>query len=136
MNVNMIKISDLIGIPFKNRGRGPEEYDCYGLVQEIYRRCGIDIPDYTVNALDFMAVNAVYQENKKIWIPTERPEFPDVLAMKFNSPLVNHVGVYLGNHQFVHAREGSNSCIESTEHVYWKRAIVAYYKWSGLNDHP
>jgi len=129
----MINIADLVGKPFKSGGRGPDEYDCYGLVIEIYRRLGIEIPNYTVNALDFRAVNAIYQEGKKLWILVDKPEILDILAIKFNSPVINHVAVYLGNHQFIHARQGSNSCIESTENIYWKRAIKGYYRWESLN---
>lgn len=36
-----IQYADLIGVPFKNLGRDVKSgLDCYGLVVEIYRRCG------------------------------------------------------------------------------------------------
>ena len=36
---------DLIGIPYKENGRGPDGYDCYGLVLTVCHRLGIDLPD-------------------------------------------------------------------------------------------
>jgi len=37
---------DLIGKPYKENGRGPDGYDCYGLVEEISHRLGIDLPSF------------------------------------------------------------------------------------------
>lgn len=37
---------DLIGIPFADLGRGPDAYDCWGLVVEVSRRLGKRLPDY------------------------------------------------------------------------------------------
>ena len=42
-----IQYADLIGVPFKNLGRDVKSgLDCYGLVVEIYRRCGKEIGEY------------------------------------------------------------------------------------------
>ena len=38
MNVD---ITDLVGKPFLHCGRGPDAYDCFGLVLEVLRRVGI-----------------------------------------------------------------------------------------------
>ena len=41
-----LKYEDLLGKKFKYNGRGPDEYDCYGLVKEIYNRLGIELPEF------------------------------------------------------------------------------------------
>ena len=42
-----MNFNDLIGVPFKNRGRDIQDgFDCYGLVKEVYRRYGHEIPEY------------------------------------------------------------------------------------------
>jgi len=35
----------LLGRPYGERGRGPGEYDCFGLFLELARRCGRDLED-------------------------------------------------------------------------------------------
>ena len=43
----MIDYSDLIGVPFKNQGRDKNiGLDCYGLVMEVYKKLGIQLPEY------------------------------------------------------------------------------------------
>ena len=38
--------TDLIGVPFVNRGRDKNTgFDCYGLVKEVFRRYGYTIPN-------------------------------------------------------------------------------------------
>lgn len=39
-------IREIMGAPFRHRGRGPKYYDCAGAVKEAYRRCGVDLPDF------------------------------------------------------------------------------------------
>lgn len=123
----------MIGKPFKNGGRGPEAYDCWGLVREIYRRLGVALPEYLVDCFDIDAIHGIYQKERHgaPWLAADRPRFPDLAVFRFNSPVVNHVGVYLGGREFIHARQGANVCIESLEHIYWKRAIESYYRWGG-----
>lgn len=41
----MIEYADLIGAPFKSHGRDIKTgVDCYGLVQAVFRREGIELP--------------------------------------------------------------------------------------------
>jgi cell wall-associated NlpC family hydrolase len=131
-----IPIADLTGIPFLDRGRDYRVgLDCWGLVMEVYRRLGVKLPNYLINCEDVDAINDTYQKEKLLWIPTDKPEFPDIIALRFNESKMNHVAVYIGNGEFLHARSRSNSSIESLNHVYWKRAVEGFYKWGGfIND--
>jgi Cell wall-associated hydrolases (invasion-associated proteins) len=125
----MINISDLIGKPFANGGRGPEVFDCYGLVRETYHRLGIELPELFIDCFDIEKINNEYQLQSKHLIRLDKPELYCIVAMRNSSPFVNHFGVYLGNHEFIHALDGSGTCITSTDHIYWKRTIAGYCQW-------
>lgn len=132
-----ICIADLIGVPFCDRGRDPKVgLDCWGLCRVIYERLGITLPMYHIGCFEPELISQVF-ESEKIALLTQvtNPSFPNFVAMKFNSSVVNHIGIYIGNKQFIHARQGSNVSIESVEHLYWKRAIQGYYEWSGKVDY-
>ena len=55
-----IQYANLIGVPFKNLGRDVKSgLDCYGLVVEIYRRCGKEIGEYYSDCSDKARINAI-----------------------------------------------------------------------------
>lgn len=40
----MIDINRYVGIPYKEGARGPDAYDCYGLVMSVFEDAGIRLP--------------------------------------------------------------------------------------------
>ena len=60
----MINYTDLIGVPCVNRGRDAElGLDCYGLVKEVYKRNGTDIPEYDTDYNDMERINELIEGN-------------------------------------------------------------------------
>jgi hypothetical protein len=49
--MTLADVQDLVGKPYAHGARGPDAYDCWGLCVEVYRRRGIDLPDYAVREL-------------------------------------------------------------------------------------
>jgi cell wall-associated NlpC family hydrolase len=125
----MCPTDDLLGKPFENGGRGPERYDCWGLVCEVFRRYGMELPDYRVSCLDAGLIDATYREERQNWITVERETaVPALVVMRFNQIVFcNHTGVYIGSGRFIHAREKTGVCVENMDHPYWSRAIQGLY---------
>ena len=135
----MPSYNDLIGTKFKNRGRNVTEgLDCYGLVMEVYKRFGVDIPEY----------NADYDDNEKIssiikneaassnWRRVEANEelpVPCVVAIRFGVPkgIVNHTGVYIGAGKFIHTRENIGVCVDRINSLAWSKCIEGFYRYVG-----
>ncbi len=122
-------INDLIGKPFKNGGRGPGEYDCYGLCREVYHRLGIELPQYVIDCYNIPEINGAFNQSKVIRV--DKPEQYCIMAIRNNSHVVNHFAIYLGNHEFIHALPNIGVCQASIDDLRWKRAIVGYYRWMG-----
>ena len=100
--------SDLIGLPFKARGRGPNEYDCYGLLREIYKRRGIIVPDVLSykdvedpNAVNQLIVEHLTKFND--WRPCSIAPGVGLLFRRGSVPA--HVGVAIDSDRFIHASE-------------------------------
>ena len=111
----MMDFTDLIGTPFANHGRDVKQgLDCYGVVREVYRRYGYDVPEY----------DADYKEE---------PAAPCLVAIRFGSPdgVVNHTAVYIGGGMFIHARERIGVCIDRISSPAWRRVIVGFYQYTG-----
>lgn len=135
----MISYMDLIGTPFANRGRDIKTgVDCYGLVMEVYRRFGYNIPEYTADYDDIEKVNELIVGETSIksnWKKAniEAMPVPCLLAIRFGVPpgVVNHTGVYIGDGKFIHIRENIGVCVDRVNSPAWKHVIEGCYEFVG-----
>ncbi len=126
----MPQINDLLGKEFRDGGRGPDAYDCWGLVCEVFRRYDMIVPDYQVSCREASRIDQTYRENRKYWIRVQNDiPVPALVVVRFNEAVFcNHTGVYLGSGRFIHAREKTGVCVEPLDHPYWKRVVEGFYK--------
>ena len=123
----MLEVNDLVGIPFENGGRTLRGFDCWGLVMEVYRRRGIKLKDYPIDAMSTARIAQELKLNEGNWIKVETPEEGDLVVMHLCcAQWANHVGVYIGNGRFVHAYAGGGVCIERI--ARWKGRIAGFYR--------
>jgi cell wall-associated NlpC family hydrolase len=125
-------LTDFIGIPYQDKGRTFQAFDCWGCVYLFYKEMlRINIPaladDYD-SGLDGKAVAHCVAENQAHWIEVDTPEYGDVLVFNvLGWPA--HVGVYLGDGDFLHAFKGADSCIERLDAITWNRRHARTYRW-------
>ena len=77
----MGKLNDLIGGRFVNGGRSVAKgLDCWGLVMEVFRRYGVELPDFTVDAFACIAIDVLAGEAVvlRIWEEVCEPLDKDV----------------------------------------------------------
>lgn len=103
------KIIELIGTPF-------DQLKCWDLVAEVYRRSGITLSHYT-------------QINMGLWEEVQEPVQGDVLVFALYGVELDHVGVYIGDGQFIHATEHSGTCIERLSR--YRQKLKHMYRWGG-----
>lgn len=133
----MIDYEDLIGIPFVNNGRDHRTgFDCYGLVMEVYRRFGIELPEFTADWDDEDKINSIVQREagSSAWKRVEQPlPVPCLVALRMGTPpgIVNHTGVYLGNGKFIHTRAKIGACISRIDSPAWRGVIEGFYVYRG-----
>ena len=95
----MIDVNDLIGCPYELGARGPERYDCWGLVIEIYRRAGVMLPQFNTGNLSRQdIVRLMLKESEDLARETDKPSN---LTLAY-AVRRGHVGVML-NGRIVHA---------------------------------
>ena len=86
----MINYTDLIGVPFVNRGRDKNTgFDCYGLVKEVYRRYGYEIPEYDMqyNYDDMCRINELIEGNvhNYPWREIKEPKAPCLIGLNIRT---------------------------------------------------
>ena len=92
---------DLIGRPWVAGGRGPDAFDCWGLVRWCWRtHFGIEVPEIPVDAANVRAVLSSFRDHpeRQRWRRVERageqPREGDAVLMRQSRHPV-HVGIWL-----------------------------------------
>jgi len=104
----------MIGRPYKYRGDSPTGFDCSGLVRYSYLAAGVDVPHGT-KELKNTTRSAGLRNMRK----------GDLLFFNENGRKYSHVGIYVGNNQFVHA-PGTGKTVrkDSLGDPYWKKSFL------------
>ncbi len=128
----MVRVEDLVGVPFVNGGRDIAlGLDCWGLVIEVFKRYGIDLPDFMVDAFAYTAIDTLIREAtlSQSWEEVFQPcdeDVPLVVLMSIHPILTTHAGVYIGHNKIIHTMENSNTVISKTGLL--GKHIVGYYR--------
>lgn len=118
---------DLIGVPFAYGGRGPEEFDCYGLIMELMLRDGIKIPDYA-SPSEGARITAIFVSELRLW-----EKIPAKLGAihLFRVPGNLHVGYALDRDRFVHTWQESGGVTVERLSDGWNNRLMGTYKYVG-----
>lgn len=123
--------NDLIGAPYCLGGRGPDSYDCYGLVKELYkRRSGIILPDYH-SPEEFDKIQEMIVKHRYLWRPTEARA--DTVILFRIDGYGCHVGYMLSDYKFIHVWEkcAHGVVIEHIEKPEWRHIKCNFYEYAG-----
>jgi putative cell wall-binding protein len=95
-----------IGTPYKWGGTSPSGFDCSGYIGYVFGKHNINVPRTTTGMWD---------EGKRVGSPS----VGDLVVFETYKPGPSHVGIYMGNNEFIHA---GNDGVEVTSmnNVYFK----------------
>jgi peptidoglycan DL-endopeptidase CwlO len=79
-----------LGVPYVWGGASPAGFDCSGFVMYVYAQVGVSLPHYTVAQWDYP---------NSVAVPESELEPGDLVF--FDG--LGHVGIYVGNGEFIHA---------------------------------
>lgn len=98
------------GIKYQWGGNTRSGIDCSGLVQQVFRDNGIKLPRTSYD-----------QFKKGVGVPRTKLEAGDLVFFTTNGAGASHVGIYLGEGQFISA---TKNCVEiqSLDQPYWSKA--------------
>ncbi len=100
--------STLLGKPYKNAAKGPDAFDCSGLVYYVYKRFDIGLPISTDGL------------NRTGWeIAPDDVAAADLVLFRIKRD--NHVGIMINRIEFIHASKSRGVTVDSLEAGYWRR---------------
>lgn len=109
----LINALSLSGIQYKYGGNSPESgFDCSGFVRYVYQQAAnLSLPH---------GARAISQIGKRI--PKHELQPGDLVFFNTLKSAFSHVGIYLGNHRFIHApSSGGGVRIENMQEQYWEQ---------------
>ena len=139
MSVN-IDYLPLLGVQFEYGGRGPDTYDCYGLVMELERRnTGRELPDYRSPTAMFDIANLIAGEKYRWICHATKPAdgnipFSEMLPGRVLEIRVKglacHVGFIHKPRRFLHTWEGTGGVTDESIEL-WRSRILGVYEFDG-----
>ncbi|MBM7690857.1 LysM repeat protein [Peribacillus deserti] len=105
-----------IGVPYVYSGSTPSGFDCSGFVYYIFNKLGYKITRQS-SASYFSLGQSVTEP-----IPGDLIFFSTIEG----SPSISHMGMYIGDGQFIHASSGKGIEITSTSMNYYKTRLKGY----------
>ncbi|WP_027718747.1 C40 family peptidase [Desulfovirgula thermocuniculi] len=89
----LAKAASLLGSPYAYGGSGPYTFDCSGFTRYVFGQVGIDLPH-----------NAAAQAGLGIPVSMDQLAPGDLVFFSYyGRPGIEHVGIYVGDGQFIHA---------------------------------
>ncbi|MET0986182.1 MAG: C40 family peptidase [Steroidobacteraceae bacterium] len=110
----------MIGTPYQYGGNGPQNFDCSGLVQYIYRGVGIEVPRTAAEQFD---------ATQTVDLAKLRPG--DLLFFRIHGR-ISHVAIYAGERRFVHAPQtGRTVELRPLDDPYYAPRLVRGGRFGG-----
>lgn len=122
-----------IAVPFKEKGRDMEGWDCFGLLYAAYREIkAIELPQY----LDYSSTKS-YQELKTLidsarpmWEKVEQSQPMDVAVFNI-SGMPTHVGLVIDKRNMLHTEHKIGTFLEPIFGAMWGKRLEGVYRYNG-----
>ncbi|MEM8546883.1 MAG: C40 family peptidase [Pseudomonadota bacterium] len=102
-----------LGTPYRYGGRGPDGFDCSGLVQFAWARAGVTLPRTTAQQWQSLTP-----------VPIGEARVGDLVFFQVDGR-PGHVGLYVGSGQFVHApATGQQVRIQSLSSPWYRERLL------------
>lgn len=103
------------GKKYRSGAKGPDYFDCSGLIYFTYRQAGIAVP---------LTADAQGRYGAEISRGDARPG--DLVLFKIKSD--DHIGIMVNGSDFIHASKSRGVAIDSLESTYWRKYLIGFRK--------
>ncbi|MCX5883357.1 MAG: C40 family peptidase, partial [Deltaproteobacteria bacterium] len=109
------EMMEYLGIPYRSGGTTIKGMDCSGFARTIYSNLfGIELPHNSAAQFSFPKLQRIDEDELQT----------GDLVFFSRKKRINHVGVYIGDGNFIHATNGNGIMVSSLDDQHWKTRIV------------
>lgn len=127
-----------VGLPYADCGRGPDRYDCWGLVQAVYRDVfDVALPGYDDDYASSVAgaeIQTLIDRESRVWqrIADQADiRLGDVVIFRILGQRM-HCGIALDTEQFLHVLQGCEAVVERLTSPVWRNRISGIYRHEAM----
>ncbi|MGE7603931.1 NlpC/P60 family protein [Peribacillus sp. NPDC097675] len=102
------KAKEYMGVPYRWGGTSPKGFDCSGFIYYVFEK-----------SQDVVLPRTAADLYSKVGLKTSEPEPGDLVFFK-SGKRVTHVGIYIGDNEFIHSATSRGVSISSMDNTYWK----------------
>lgn len=95
-----------LGVPYSFGGTSSSGFDCSGYVQHVFAMLGLRLP---------RTADAQYEVGQRV----AQVEPGDLVFFQTYSPGASHVGIYVGNGNFIHSSSSHGVTVSALRDSYW-----------------
>jgi cell wall-associated NlpC family hydrolase len=103
----------VLGKPYKSGAKGPDAFDCSGLIHYAYKRVNITLPVMTEKQIE-----------AGLGVPSASVLPGDLVFFKIKRDY--HAGIMLNKKDFIHSSTSKGVSVDNIESSYWKRSLVCF----------
>ena len=105
-----------LGTKYKFTGKSEAGFDCSGFCGFVFSVNGLTLP---------RSSGEIFKEGEKIDIENAKPG--DLVFFKIRKNAISHVGIYLGDGNFIHSpSSGRTVCVEYIGQEYWRDRLAGF----------
>ncbi len=119
-------VDSLAGTKYRYGGVSPERgFDCSGFTMYVFNMFGIELPH-----------QSKAQNKEGYWIPKEELRAGDLVFFNTDGSGISHVGIYLGDGEFVHSATDKGVVRNRLNESYYAKRYVSARRilWDDLYD--
>jgi len=120
-----VQIDDLIGKHYAIGARGPDAYDCWGLVLELVRRAGGKLPDYDTAGLSRTGIIRLAQSSIGEHAGTTEPR-PNTVVLDDKR---GHAGVTFDGQHVIHTTHTHGVVVVRANAFQFFYQHARFYPW-------
>jgi cell wall-associated NlpC family hydrolase len=107
-------VDDLIGVPYKYAGTTESGFDCSGFTAYLFAKFNLELPH-----------SSKAQNQEGYWIEKSDLRPGDLVFFNTDGKGVSHVGIYLGDDEFVHSASNKGVVKNKLSENYYKTRYVS-----------
>ncbi|MEF3303260.1 C40 family peptidase [Paenibacillus sp. GYB003] len=106
-------VNEQIGVKYKSAGATPSGFDCSGFTMYIFNKIGIELPHQSKS-----------QATKGSWVDKKDLRPGDLVFFNTDGKGISHVGIYLGDDEFIHSATDDGVVKNKLSEKYYKNRYV------------